>query len=150
MSALKPVLLIRRTHDFPVDYQSAGAAGIDLPCNIDFSLYPNKWKRLPTGLFIEVPAGYVGKIHPRSGLADKHGVTVLNAPGTIDCDYRGEVLVLLINHGPHTLRIRRGDRIAQLLIEPVVRSRIEFAAVLSETERGEKGIGSTGVASAGV
>jgi dUTP pyrophosphatase len=101
--------------------------------------------RIPTGLALEIPPGYEAQIRPRSGLAARNGVTVLNAPGTVDSDYRGELGVILINLGEEPFTARDGDRIAQIVIAPVVRARMVEAASLSETERGEGGFGSTGV-----
>jgi dUTP pyrophosphatase len=111
-------------------------------------LLPGGRCHVPTGLVVAIPKGFEGQIRPRSGLALKHGVTVLNSPGTIDADYRNEVMVLLINHGQATLEIKRGDRIAQLLIAAVADSEWELTAVpddLGETQRGQGGLGSTGV-----
>lgn len=100
---------------------------------------------IPTGLSVEIPNGYEIQVRPRSGLALKHGVTVLNAPGTIDAVFRGEIKIILINHGDKTFVIENGDRIAQLVVAPVMRAEVEEAAELSETERGSGGFGSTGV-----
>jgi dUTP pyrophosphatase len=99
---------------------------------------------VPTGLAIAIPAGFEGQVRPRSGLALRHGVTCLNAPGTVDADYRGEVMVILVNHGPENFVVRRGERIAQLLISPVVQARWREVAELDGTARGEGGFGSTG------
>ena len=129
-------------------YQSAHAAGLDLlaagPENAPLVLEPGKRALVPTGLAIALPLGYEAQIRPRSGLALKHGVTVLNAPGTVDADYRGEVSVLLINHGDAPFPIRRGERIAQMVIAPVVRAELVLAVSLSTTDRGSGGYGSTG------
>jgi dUTP diphosphatase len=129
-------------------YQSAHAAGLDLlaavPLGEPMILAPGKHALVPTGLTIALPPGYEAQIRPRSGLAAKHGVTVLNAPGTIDADYRGEIGVLLINHGDAPFPIRRGERIAQMVIAAVVRAELVPAASLSATERGAGGFGSTG------
>ena len=100
---------------------------------------------VPTGLSLAIPLGYEVQVRPRSGLAWRHGVTVLNAPGTIDADYRGEVKVLLINLGPETFEIHRGMRIAQMIIAPVAQAKIQVVASLDDTERGSSGFGSTGV-----
>jgi len=129
-------------------YQSADAAGLDLlaavPGEAPVTLGLGQHALIPTGLVIALPQGYEAQVRPRSGLAAKHGVTVLNAPGTIDADYRGEVGVLLINHGTAPFTIKRGERIAQMVIAPV--SRVELSAVtsLSGTDRGSGGFGSTG------
>jgi dUTP diphosphatase len=129
-------------------YQSAHAAGLDLlaavPEATPMILAPGKHALVPTGLTIALPAGYEAQVRPRSGLAAKHGVTVLNAPGTVDADYRGEIGVLLINHGEAAFEIRRGERIAQMVIAPVARAELVPAASLSTTDRGSGGFGSTG------
>ena len=129
-------------------YQSAHAAGLDLlaavPDNAPLVLAPGKHAMVPTGLAIALPQGFEAQVRPRSGLADKHGVTVLNSPGTIDADYRGEIQVILINHGSEPFTIRRGERIAQMVIAPVVQATLVPVATLSETDRGGGGFGSTG------
>jgi dUTP pyrophosphatase len=129
-------------------YQSALAAGLDLlaavPEDSPVMLAPGKYALIPTGLTIALPEGYEAQVRPRSGLAAKHGVTVLNAPGTVDADYRGEIGVLLINHGDTPFLVRRGERIAQMVIAAVVRAELMLAASLSATERGGGGFGSTG------
>jgi dUTP pyrophosphatase len=129
-------------------YQSAHAAGLDLlaavPEDSPVILSPGQHALVPTGLTIALPSGYEAQVRPRSGLASKHGVTVLNAPGTVDADYRGEVGVLLINHGDTPFSIRRGERIAQMVIASVVRVELVTAAELSATDRGGGGFGSTG------
>jgi dUTP pyrophosphatase len=129
-------------------YQSADAAGLDLlaavPENSPLILAPGARALVPTGLRIALPSGYEAQVRPRSGLAAKHGITVLNAPGTVDADYRGEIGVLLINHGDAPFAIRRGERIAQLVIAAVVRAELVAATALSATDRGSGGFGSTG------
>jgi dUTP pyrophosphatase len=129
-------------------YQSAHAAGLDLlaavPEDAPMILAPGKHALVPTGLTIALPPGYEAQVRPRSGLAAKHGVTVLNAPGTVDADYRGEIGVLLINHGDAPFEVRRGERIAQMVIAPVVRAELVAAVSLSATDRGSGGFGSTG------
>ena len=129
-------------------YQSAHAAGLDLlaavPEDAPMILAPGKHALVPTGLTIALPPGYEAQVRPRSGLAAKHGVTVLNAPGTVDADYRGEIGVLLINHGDAPFPIRRGERIAQMVIASVVRGELVPAMSLSATDRGGGGFGSTG------
>lgn len=129
-------------------YQSADAAGLDLvaavPEATPLVLSPGKHAMVPTGLTIALPSGYEAQVRPRSGLAAKHGVTVLNSPGTIDADYRGEINVILINHGEAPFVVRRGERIAQMVIAPVVQAELVAAAVLSDTDRGSGGFGSTG------
>lgn len=130
-------------------YETAGAAGMDLLAAIPetpiFTIPVGKRVLIHTGLCIELPAGFEAQVRPRSGLALKHGVTVLNAPGTIDADYRGEVAVLLINHGEEPFVVTRGMRIAQLVIAPVTQAVMEERVSLSETGRGAGGYGSTGV-----
>ena len=110
------------------------------------TIEPGRRALVPTGLTIALPAGFEAQVRPRSGLALKHGVTVLNAPGTIDADYRGEVAVVLINHGAEPFAIRRGDRIAQMIVAPVTRVAWREVAALSDSTRGAGGFGSTGVA----
>ena len=129
-------------------YQSEGAAGLDLlaalPPNTQLVLEPRARDVVPTGLVIELPAGFEAQVRPRSGLALKHGVTVLNAPGTIDSDYRGEVKVLLVNLGSEPFVIERGMRIAQLVVAPVTRVRLQEEKRLGGSSRGAGGFGSTG------
>ena len=129
-------------------YQSAHAAGLDLlaavPAGSPLILAPGQRALVPTGLTIALPPGYEAQVRPRSGLASKHGVTVLNAPGTVDADYRGEIGVLLINHGDAPFAIQRGERIAQMVVATVVRAELVAADALSATERGSGGFGSTG------
>ena len=129
-------------------YQSAHAAGLDLlaavPEDKPLTMQPGQRALVPTGLMIAVPQGHEAQVRPRSGLAFKHGVTVLNAPGTVDADYRGEVSVLLINHGDEPFTIRRGERIAQLVIAAVTQANLVVVASLSSTDRGSGGFGSTG------
>lgn len=127
-------------------YQSAAAAGLDIPAAVAEPLIiePGSWAAIPTGLCVEMEPGYEAQIRPRSGLAAKHGVTVLNSPGTIDADYRGELKILLINHGDKPFPVQRGERIAQMVIAAVERPHIQVAERLSDTERGAGGFGSTG------
>jgi dUTP pyrophosphatase len=129
-------------------YQSADAAGLDLLAAVaddaPLVLAPGKHATVPTGLAIALPPGFEAQVRPRSGLAARHGVTVLNSPGTIDADYRGEISVILINHGEAPFTIRRGERIAQMVIAPVVRAELGVATSLSTTDRGSGGFGSTG------
>jgi dUTP pyrophosphatase len=129
-------------------YQTAHAAGLDLlaavPEDKPLVLPPGKHAMVPTGLTIALPEGYEAQVRPRSGLAAKHAVTVLNAPGTVDADYRGEINVLLINHGSEPFTIRRGERIAQMVIASVTRAEFVAADQLSSTARGGGGFGSTG------
>jgi dUTP pyrophosphatase len=127
-------------------YMSAGAAGLDLASAADeaISIAPGARVAVPTGLAFAIPAGFEGQVRPRSGLARKHGVTLTNAPGTIDSDYRGEVQVLLVNLGDAPHVVQPGDRIAQLVIAPVVVAELEEAATLDDTARGTGGFGHTG------
>lgn len=129
-------------------YQTGEAAGLDLmaavPEGEPLSLAPGQYALVPTGLAIALPAGHEAQVRPRSGLAAKYGVTVLNSPGTIDADYRGEIKVILINHGAVPFAIKRGERIAQMVIAPVVQAALVPVAELSATDRGAGGFGSTG------
>jgi len=127
-------------------YESSGAAGMDLRAFIDedVAIPPLGRAKISTGLFIEVPPGYEAQVRPRSGLAVRHGVTILNAPGTVDSDYRGELEVILVNLGAEQFTVKNGDRIAQVVISPVIRSSLIETDSLSETERGSGGFGSTG------
>jgi len=118
---------------------------VDLPAAEEVTINPGEWVSVGTGLYIELPPGYEGQVRPRSGLALRWGVTVLNAPGTVDSDYRGEVRVILINHCKDPFHIEVGDRIAQLVIAPVTRAELQVADELSSTERGKGGFGSTGL-----
>jgi len=131
------------------DYASADAAGMDLSAAVAedaaVTLAPGERAAVPTGLIVAIPQGYEGQIRPRSGLALKHAVTVLNAPGTIDADYRGEVKVILVNLGQEPFAVTRGMRIAQLVLAPVVRAAMQEVQSLDETARGEGGFGSTGL-----
>lgn len=131
-------------------YMSSLAAGIDLRACLERSidLEPREFRIIPTGLRMAIPKGYEGQVRPRSGLAAKFGVTVLNSPGTIDADYRGEVGVILINLGSESYTIENGDRIAQLVISPVVQAELIEADSLDDTERGVGGFGSTGISGA--
>ncbi len=127
-------------------YMTAGAAGMDLLADIDGEIHLDPGARVlvPTGLALEIPEGYEGQVRPRSGLALRHGVTLLNAPGTIDSDYRGEVQVILANLGQQTFPLRRGDRIAQLVIAPVTRAELIEVDTLASSTRGSGGFGHTG------
>ncbi|MCQ2590212.1 MAG: dUTP diphosphatase [Treponema sp.] len=130
------------------EYKTAGAAGADvcayLPEN-SVTIPAGKFAMIPTGIFFEIPDGYEIQVRPRSGLAAKNGITVLNTPGTIDCDYRGELKIILINLGEQDFTINHHDRIAQIIISPVIQAQFNAADSLSETERGKGGFGSTGV-----
>lgn len=126
---------------------SPGAAGLDLRAAIPdrITLAPMERARVPTGLVLEIPAGWEGQVRPRSGLALRHGVTLVNAPGTVDSDYRGEVAVLLINLGSDPYTVNRGDRIAQLVLSPVAAVTVVEVDEVSDSERGKGGFGSTGM-----
>ena len=132
-------------HPLP-KYQTALSAGMDLHANLEQSISLKSGERMliPTGLFIELPDGYEAQVRPRSGLALKHGITVLNSPGTIDADYRGEIKVLLINHGAETFEINDGERIAQLVVAQHATVSWQETSTLTNTERGEGGYGSSG------
>jgi dUTP pyrophosphatase len=127
-------------------YMTAGAAGMDLCAAIDqpITLAPGQGAAIGTGLAMAIPPGFEGQVRPRSGLAAKHQVTVTNAPGTIDSDFRGECRVLLVNHGREPFVVHSGDRIAQLVIAPVVQAELVEVEALDDTERGAGGFGSTG------
>jgi dUTP pyrophosphatase len=145
-----PIARLPHAEGLPLPaYETDGAAGLDLraalPEGETLSLRPGARTRVPTGFCIAVPRGYEAQARPRSGLAFKAGITCLNSPGTIDSDYRGEVQVILINHGEEDFHIRRGDRIAQLVIAPVAHATFEEVSNLDETSRGAGGFGSTGV-----
>jgi dUTP pyrophosphatase len=145
MTTLK-VTRLAHGADLPLPaYESEGAAGLDLRAAEACEIPAGGRALVPTGLSIALPQGFEGQVRPRSGLAAKHGVTVLNAPGTIDCDYRGEVKVILVNSGDGPFRIARGDRIAQLIVAPVTRVEIAEVESLDETARGGGGFGSSGV-----
>jgi len=127
-------------------YEPAGAAGMDLMAAVSdtLTLAPSERAAVPTGLAVAIPEGYEAQVRPRSGLAFRHGLTILNAPGTIDSDYRGEIKVLLINLGADPVRIERGMRIAQMVLAPVCRASLDLVHTLDETGRGDGGFGSTG------
>lgn len=128
-------------------YQSELAAGMDVGAAIEepYTLEPGEIYLFPTGFCVALPPGYELQVRPRSGLAVKHGITVINSPGTIDADYRGEVCVALVNHGKTAFTVNRGDRIAQLVLAPVVQAQLELTARLDDTERGGGGFGHTGI-----
>jgi dUTP pyrophosphatase len=125
-------------------YETDGSAGLDLRADEPFTLAPGERRLVPTGLAVEIPQGHEGQVRPRSGLAARHGVGMVNAPGTIDSDYRGEVMVILVNHGQAPVSFSRGDRIAQLVVAPVTRAELVLVEALSDTTRGDGGFGSTG------
>jgi dUTP pyrophosphatase len=145
------VSVMRLPHgaDLPLpSYQSDAASGLDLmaavPAGAPLTIAPGRYASVPSGIAIALPAGTEAQVRPRSGLARNHGVTVLNAPGTVDADYRGEIQVLLINHGAEPFTVTRGMRIAQLVVTAVARVRLREAGDLGGTERGSGGFGSTG------
>ncbi len=143
------ILRLPHAADIPLPaYQSAGAAGLDLLAAVAASgltIGPGETALVPTGIAVAIPHGFEGQVRPRSGLAAKHAVTVLNTPGTIDADYRGEISVLLINHGRESFAVTRGMRIAQLVIAAVAYAQLRAVEKLSETKRGAGGFGSTGL-----
>ena len=139
-----PVSLLSAEGTVP-RYALPGDAGADLTLTEDVDLAPLQRAVVGTGVAVAIPEGYAGFVHPRSGLAARHGLGVVNAPGTIDAGYRGEIMVILVNHDPtHALTLRRGDRIAQLVVQPVVRARFVPVEELPASERGAGGHGSTG------
>ncbi len=149
MSPTVPITRLPHGEGIPLPaYETSQAAGMDLraavPEDEPVILRPGDRHAVPTGLAFALPAGFEAQVRPRSGLALKSGITCLNSPGTVDADYRGEVKVILINHGPEAFTIRRGDRIAQLVIAPVVQATWAEVASLDETARGAGGFGSTG------
>lgn len=142
-----PVLVKRLPHGSDLDlpaYATNGAAGMDVVSAEDVTIQPAGRHAVATGLAVAIPQGYEIQVRPRSGLALKHGITVPNTPGTIDSDYRGELKVILINHGSEPFAISRGDRVAQLVLAPVTRATWMEVDELDETARGEGGFGSTG------
>lgn len=142
---IKVKVISKSNYPLP-EYATSGSAGMDLRANIEqeITLKPLERKLFPTGLFIQLPLGYEAQVRPRSGLALKKGLTVLNAPGTVDADYRGEIGVVLINLSNEECTIEPGERIAQLVIAQYEQADLELATELSETERGDRGYGHTG------
>jgi len=150
MKAVK-IKITRLPHgaDLPLPaYQSERAAGLDLmaavPADASVTIAPGARAQIPTGVAISLPRGTEGQVRPRSGLAARHGISVLNTPGTIDADYRGEIHVILVNFGDESFAVERGQRIAQLVIAPVLHAQLLEEKKLDETKRGPKGFGSTG------
>jgi len=143
---MNPIVGVHGSPELHPIYATEGAAGADLCAALSTPLVlaPGGRSLVPTGIRLAIPNGYEGQVRPRSGLALKHGITVLNSPGTIDSDYRGEVGVILINHGSNEYTIRSGDRIAQLIIAPVVQGTFIATGAVTETSRGSGGFGSTG------
>jgi dUTP pyrophosphatase len=143
------IVQLAHAADMPLPaYQSAGASGLDLlaaiPANESVIIEPGRFTAIPAGISIALPRGLEGQVRPRSGLAARHGITVLNTPGTIDADYRGEIAVILINHGRESFSVTRGMRIAQLVIVPVAYAQLRKVDKLMDTARGSGGFGSTG------
>ncbi len=140
------VKITNNTNNPLPSYQTLGAAGMDLFANLDEALIlaPNSQALIATGISIELPMGFEAQIRPRSGLALKHGISIVNSPGTIDCDYRGEIKIILINHGKAPFTINHGERIAQMVIAKYEKIEWQLVDALSETERGAGGYGHTG------
>jgi dUTP pyrophosphatase len=143
------IAVVRLDPGLPLpSYAHPGDAGADLHTTVDLELAPGERALVPTGIAIALPEGYVALVHPRSGLAARHGLSIVNAPGTVDAGYRGEIKVLLINHDPReAVSLRRGDRIAQLVVQRFERARFVEAGVLPNSVRGAGGYGSTGTGS---
>lgn len=141
-----PIRIINRSKNDLPTYATAGAAGMDIRANLPgpVSLKPLERVLVPTGLYMELPEGFEAQIRPRSGLAVKQGITCLNAPGTIDCDYRGEIKIILINLSAEEQVVSRGERIAQMVIQKIEKAHLEQVEFLTGTERSEGGFGSTG------
>lgn len=142
---MKVKIINRSKHDLP-KYETSASAGIDLRANIEepFTLQAMERTLIQTGLFMEIPEGYEAQVRPRSGLAIKHGITILNSPGTIDADYRGEIKVIIINLSQEPFVIQDGDRIAQMIFSSVEQAELIVTEELTNTHRGEGGFGSTG------
>jgi len=137
-------IIVGYKNQVPPLYATPGSAGCDLIASEEVTLSPGKWSAVNTGLYLEIPRGYVALVCPRSGLALKYAVSVLNAPGVIDSDYRGEVKVILVNHNSLRYTVKKGDKIAQLVFTPVVHAQMKIVDQLTETERSTGGFGSTG------
>lgn len=142
MSSITPWVSYKS--EYKPEYQTPNSAGVDLQSTEDVTIPAGKWSIVPTGLFMEIPQDFMGMVCPRSGLAAKHGVTVLNAPGIVDSDYRGEIKVILINHGSSEYSVKKGDRIAQLIFAQALQGHLSSVNELSDTTRGAGGFGSTG------
>ena len=141
------ILIKRLSKEVPLPkYETSGSSGMDLAANIEtnINIDPGKTAIVPTGLTISIPKGFEAQIRPRSGLAAKQKISVLNTPGTIDADYRGEIKIILINLGQETFKVEKGLRIAQMVVCPVIQAQLEEVNDLNETERGKGGFGSTG------
>ncbi|MBI3033068.1 dUTP diphosphatase [Candidatus Woesearchaeota archaeon] len=139
------VLITRLDKELPIPhYKHDGDAGMDIYSREDVVLEPGQFKMVPTGLKIAVPFGYEVQVRPRSGLAAKHGISIVNTPGTVDCGYRGEIAAILINHGKEAFHVKRAERIAQIVINKVEIVEVEESEILPDSTRGEGGFGSTG------
>ncbi len=138
--------IINNSSNLLPSYETIGSSGMDIRANLQSPVKLESMKRalIPTGLFIELPLGYEAQVRPRSGLAIKHGITCLNSPGTIDSDYRGEIKIILINLSDESFTIQHGERIAQIIIQPVFKAEWKVVNILNETKRGEGGFGHTG------
>jgi len=143
MDPVKLQVVLAETATLP-KYQTSGSAGMDLCCSETFSIAPMERKLVPTGIKVAIPEGYEAQIRPRSGLAIRHGISMVNTPGTIDSDYRGEISLILINFGDSVVQFKQGDRIGQMVLCPVARAELHVVEVLDQTERGAGGFGSTG------
>lgn len=145
MQSIEIKIINHSSNNLPA-YETVGSSGMDLKANLTeaFVLQPMQRALIPTGLFIELPLGYEAQVRPRSGLAIKYGISCLNSPGTIDSDYRGEIKVVLINLSTEVFVIQNGERIAQMVIQPVTRACWQVVKVLNESKRGEGGFGHTG------
>jgi len=141
---MKVQIINKSTNPLP-KYQTKGSVGFDLMSTELMLVFPKSRTLIPTGIYIAIPEGFEGQVRPRSGLAIREGLTILNTPGTIDSDYRGEIKVIVYNTGEDTITINPGDRIAQLVISPIQKVELEEVQELDETERGEGGFGSTGI-----
>ncbi len=141
------IKIINQSDNSTPSYSTAGSAGMDIRANLlcPLTLQPLQREMIPTGLFIELPEGYEAQVRPRSGLANKQGITCLNSPGTVDSDYRGEIKVILINLSDQEQSIQHGDRIAQMIISKVERAKWQVVQQLNQTQRGEGGFGHTGI-----
>ena len=139
------ILIKRLSKEIPLPkYETNGSSGMDLAANIETIIEPGDTSIIPTGLAVSIPKGFEVQVRPRSGLAAKQKLTELNTPGTIDSDYRGEIKVILVNHGNKNFKIEKGDRIAQMIVCPVIIAQIVEVENLSDTKRGKDGFGSTG------
>jgi dUTP pyrophosphatase len=145
MQSVEIKIINNSSNNLPA-YETIGSSGMDLKANLQeaVKLEPMQRALIPTGLFIELPLGYEAQVRPRSGLAIKHGITCLNSPGTIDSDYRGEIKIILVNLSNETFTIQHGERIAQMIIQPVTKATWQVVKVLNESKRGEGGFGHTG------